>query len=473
MPRAARITPHYLWSPKLWTPDAAPHLSMKIPTDAELRTARADFIALLMQRTPERTWQAFFSRNPFVLSRSLPLRLQPCDLLPLGRPGISEPDFLIHPGSSVSASIHGVIELKPNSARITSKPRKGILTLARDTATGIEQLRAYERDYDMFSPARRCVSISIQSHMFLIMGRQQEIKDLCLDLSMVERLREVFPRDIHLLTYDRLLEQYEQGLQHRSFVLLSDALSGDVSLNLRDLEAQLGTCVPLSAGQWACAVLLGCARAWITDRNPKSNAERARGAMERVDLHGALGQLLLFGIVRRLRDSKAALAYMTQRLFYDGGGAAMTGPDLVFKDRQKLIGLDVKTFDCQPHKRMFAISEASHAALHGECAGYVGLIGPRYARTTCLTKVIPYESVSDWKRGTLRKSGPPAHCHPIHEVMKTYAPAYPLGHGSSDVYPHAQIMDLARQSGPGSLIHSLSRLLPAAASALENAQKRL
>lgn len=277
---------------------------MKIPTDAELRTARADFIALLTQRTLERTWQAFFSRNPFVLSRSLPLRLQPCDLLPLGRPGISEPDFLIHPRSSFSAPIHGVIELKPHSARITSVPRKGILTLARDTATGVEQLRAYERDYDMFSPARRCVSISLQSHLFLIMGRQQEIEDLCLDMSMVDRFREVFPRDIHLLTYDRLLEQYERGLHHRSFVLLSDALSSDVSLNLRDLEAQLGTRVPLSAGQWACAVLLGCARAWINDRNPKSNADRGRDAMEWIDLHGALGELLLLGIVRSLPDSE-------------------------------------------------------------------------------------------------------------------------------------------------------------------------
>jgi hypothetical protein len=352
-------------------------------------------------------------------------------------------------------------------------PRKGILTLARDTATGVEQLRAYERDYDMFSPARRCVSISLQSHLFLIMGRQQEIEDLCLDMSMVDRFREVFPRDIHLLTYDRLLEQYERGLHHRSFVLLSDALSSDASLNLRDLEAQLGTRVPLSAGQWACAVLLGCARAWINDRNPKSNADRGRDAMERIDLHGALGELLLLGIVRSLPDSEAAVAYMTQRLFYDGDGRAVTGPDLLFEDRQKLIGLDVKTFDCRPYKRMFAISEARHIALHGQCAGYVGLIGPRYARRACLTKVIPYESVSDWERGILRKLGPPSHHHPIPEVMKRYAPAYPLEHGSSDVYPHAQIMDLARQSGPGSPIHSLSALLPAVASALANAQKRL
>lgn len=146
---------------------------------------------------------------------------------------------------------------------------------------------------------------------------------------------------------------------------------------------------------------------------------------------------------------------MTQRLFYDGDGRAVTGPDLLFEDRQKLIGLDVKTFDCRPYKRMFAISEARHIALHGQCAGYVGLIGPRYARRACLTKVIPYESVSDWERGILRKLGPPSHHHPIHEVMKRYAPAYPLEHGSSDVYSHAQIMDLARQSGPGSPIHSL------------------
>jgi hypothetical protein len=192
----------------------------KRPTDCELRNARADFRALLSRATPEHTWQKFFAANPFVLSRSLPLRLEPCDILPLGRPGFSEPDFLIYPGSAVSHPIHGLIELKTPSARIVTQPRKGLLTLTRTAATAVRQLLAYDQEYDKFSPVNRCFSFSSQSHLFVVMGLQQELNELLRDPDLANELKQLFTSNVRLLTFDELLRRYESGLPLRSFVLV-------------------------------------------------------------------------------------------------------------------------------------------------------------------------------------------------------------------------------------------------------------
>src|SRR6267142_3198121 len=65
------------------------------PTDQDLRRARDEFRSLLdLRTTREAQWQRFFAENPYVLSMSLPLRLSPSEIIPLGRPSRSEPDFI-------------------------------------------------------------------------------------------------------------------------------------------------------------------------------------------------------------------------------------------------------------------------------------------------------------------------------------------------------------------------------------------
>jgi hypothetical protein len=195
---------------------------MKKPTEAQLRGARAEFRDLLSRRTQEPTWQSFFSAHPWVLSRSLPLRLLPCDILPLGRPGRSEPDFMIYPGSELSVPTHGLVEIKTTYAQITTVVRKNVLGLTRDAAGAIRQLQVYDRNYDMFSPVRRCISFSNASHLFVIMGTQKEIADLCGSPGLLTQLNELIPGNVRFLGFDELLKLYEAGVPLRSFVLVPD-----------------------------------------------------------------------------------------------------------------------------------------------------------------------------------------------------------------------------------------------------------
>lgn len=208
---------------------------MKKPTDAELRAARADFRELLSRATPEAQWQTFFSANPFVLSRSLPLRLETSDILPLGRPGRSEPDFLIYPSSHLSIPTHGLVELKTNSARVTTRTRKNILSLTRDADTAVRQLQVYDRDYNSFSPVKRCVSFSSGSHLFVVMGMRQELLDLSSLPDLVGQIPDLFPSNVRFLGFDELFKAYESAVPLRSFILMPDMTLADQSDDLRRL----------------------------------------------------------------------------------------------------------------------------------------------------------------------------------------------------------------------------------------------
>jgi RES domain-containing protein len=180
------------------------------PSASELRLARDEFAALLAQRTPEAIWQRFFAQNRFVLSRALPLRLLPCDIIPLGRPGSSEPDFLLYPGSSASARIHGVIELKTNYSKIVSRPRKTSLILSRDAATAVSQVAAYDALYDSFAPNKRMLALETISHLFVIMGQASELE--AIEEALHSELRRIIPPDVRFVGFDELFKAYSRDL---------------------------------------------------------------------------------------------------------------------------------------------------------------------------------------------------------------------------------------------------------------------
>ncbi len=86
------------------------------PNEKILRSARKAFERMLTQQTKEVEWQQFFTLNPYVLSLSLPLRLDPQDIIPLARPGLPEPDFIFYHRELTPPPFFGVIEIKkPNS----------------------------------------------------------------------------------------------------------------------------------------------------------------------------------------------------------------------------------------------------------------------------------------------------------------------------------------------------------------------
>lgn len=171
-----------------------------------LRRARDEFVHLLQRRTPEREWQALFAANPHVLSIGLPLQLLPSDIVPMGRLGRSEPDFLIHPGSQLSRRIHGIVELKTNYARITTHGRKLELVLSREAAIAERQLRTYDALYDSFAPTQRLLALDTLSHLFVIMGSSDELMNLSEELR--PQLKEILPSGIRFLTFTELLRSY-------------------------------------------------------------------------------------------------------------------------------------------------------------------------------------------------------------------------------------------------------------------------
>jgi hypothetical protein len=135
--------------------------------------------------------------------------------------------------------------------------------------------------------------------------------------------------------------------------------------------------VPLTAEQWAHALLLGEARQ-CTNKARARSADRGAQGNHEVDLHGALGELLLYGRVRGLRDSDEGADSMRRQLFCITGGRDVQGADLRFIEDGVTIAIDVKTYDCSPSKRYFAINDNKHRELADDsCIGYVGLVCPR------------------------------------------------------------------------------------------------
>lgn len=190
------------------------------PTPSEMRSARLLFSELLRQETKEPAWQRFFAKHPFVLSQGLPLELMPCDIVPMGRPGKSDPDFLICPGSAQSNSIHGIVELKTHTSNVLRRPRKNILTLSADAQTAVRQVQKYDQLYDTFAPTKRILSFESSSFLFVVMSQSDELMQLEGDL--LDDFKSLIPGGVRFIAYDELLQSFERKVP-KELVFLSPA----------------------------------------------------------------------------------------------------------------------------------------------------------------------------------------------------------------------------------------------------------
>lgn len=193
------------------------NISSQPPTHMELKRARDEFANLLSVRTKESIWQKFFTENPYVLSRSLPIKLLPCDIIPLGRPGKSEPDFIIHPGPNNSLKLHGIIEIKTPHSRVIRQPRRNVLSLSSDAQTAIRQVLKYDQCYDNYAPSRRTISFQSASHLFVIIGRTDKI--MTIEEELLSDFRSLFPPGIRFLGFDELFHNFNEGLPRNIIVL--------------------------------------------------------------------------------------------------------------------------------------------------------------------------------------------------------------------------------------------------------------
>ena len=195
---------------------------MLSPTDADLSRSRDFFRHLLERRTTEREWQTFFGDHPYVLSRSLPIRLEPADILTLGRPGHAEPDFAFYPRGIHPVPYYGVIELKRPDSQIASFPRSNVAILTRDAETAIQQVMRYATPPCSFLPKElhdHPLFLGNQAFLFVIMGMSGEIgSKVGVDIYR-DMIQSRLPANLQLLPYDTLLQRFESGLSPRVFVL--------------------------------------------------------------------------------------------------------------------------------------------------------------------------------------------------------------------------------------------------------------
>ncbi|MFL6315077.1 MAG: Shedu anti-phage system protein SduA domain-containing protein [Terriglobales bacterium] len=182
------------------------------PTERDLRRTRDEFRNMLEERTKETQWQNFFSDNPFVLSMSLPLRLTPQDIVPMGRPGRAEPDFVFYSKNLEPLPTYGVIEIKRPDSAIITVTRSNAAILSRDAETAIQQATDYSLSQQKNQLQAKQESVLIlgnQAHLFVIMGMSTELgRKLSLELYK-EMIEKRLPPNLRLIPYDTLLRGFE------------------------------------------------------------------------------------------------------------------------------------------------------------------------------------------------------------------------------------------------------------------------
>jgi RNA polymerase sigma factor (sigma-70 family) len=187
------------------------------PSNRELRAAYDHFRSLLARQTRESDWQSFFGENPFVLSRSLPLRLDPREIISCATPGKSEADFIFYQKMGGTVSAYGTIELKRPDSKILTFPRKDLVLLTRDADTAIKQAEKYARSIILPSDV---LFLGCPQYLFVIMGLSTELTSaFTKDIERAEFVR-LLPPGCQLLPYDELLRRFESTLPEQLIVLV-------------------------------------------------------------------------------------------------------------------------------------------------------------------------------------------------------------------------------------------------------------
>lgn len=184
------------------------------PTLQQLHEARERFRELLAASAPESEFQALFAGCPYVLSESLPLRLNPADYQPLARPGKSEPDFIFYPRAPQRVHSFGVIELKRPDTTLLTVPRKDVVLLSRDAATAVAQGQQYCRalEAELATWLTSNVIIGSNAYAFIIAGMSDELVRKLGSGAILKQVQELLPAGAQIIPYDELLRRFESTL---------------------------------------------------------------------------------------------------------------------------------------------------------------------------------------------------------------------------------------------------------------------
>ena len=192
-----------------------------------LSDARDRFRALLAKEgTHEHEFQRLFSAHPFLLSNSLPLSLAPAEIIPLGRPGKAEVDFLIYPNDMRTSRLYGTIEIKRPDTRILATPRKNIIALSSDATTALAQGRKYAQELGVEINAidRPLLAMGNSEYVFLILGMQAELQEKVSSVELRRQFDQLLPPGCSLLPYDSVLAAFEQSIPPLAQILVPGSL---------------------------------------------------------------------------------------------------------------------------------------------------------------------------------------------------------------------------------------------------------
>ena len=199
----------------------------------DLRDARDRFYSLVGERAPERKFQELFTECPYIFSLALPLRIDPHEIIPLGRPGEGGPDFMFYSKPPRPFTSFGAIELKRPDSTILTLPRKEIVTLSRDAATAIAQASIYAKGI----PERVLVNphdvifLGSGQYVFVIMGLSSEIAHKITSDALKQQLTGLFPPGCRILTYDELFRLFHSAIPSRFILFVPETADSHASIN--------------------------------------------------------------------------------------------------------------------------------------------------------------------------------------------------------------------------------------------------
>lgn len=191
-------------------------------TPNELRAALEQLAYLIESLAPESDFQKLFAKFPCILSKALPLRLSSNDIIPLGRPGITEPDFVYFADKSLPYPLCGIIEIKRPDSPVVVVPRKNVILLSTDARTAVEQCQKFTPDLHVEMRRRfDCAAfVGNEALNFVIMGLTQDLAKKLTEDWQNKDLATQIPANCRILTYDTVLKQFSKAVPERTLLLL-------------------------------------------------------------------------------------------------------------------------------------------------------------------------------------------------------------------------------------------------------------
>lgn len=199
--------------------------------------------------------------------------------------------------------------------------------------------------------------------------------------------------------------------------------------------------IDVSVNDWAMAARIGQSRRLS---NSKRNKTRDRGNKNNimVDLMGSVGEVLAYKSLSDKMSFNNRIAYMDD-IFKVAGGSAMKGADMTIDNHAHgFRRLDIKTYECAPNKRYFAINNKKHLALENVCDGYFCVLFALYGKKAFIVDYVPYDDVSNWENKALGKYGDPSRNMNIKSFTTNYGDSSVIKSLLSDgVYERNEISD--------------------------------